>query len=80
MVNGWNARLIMSCSAYLRENGLYGHCRNGFPQITGICGSDNSKGIPVCMNEKLCGRLYPETGKPPEYRLNLIKQTQTKAE
>lgn len=37
-----------------------GVCLNGFP-VTGACrGLD---GVPLCMNEEWCGRLYP-TGKP----------------
>ena len=63
-----------SCIAYLPASGTYGPCRNGFPQ-TGPCrGFANDVAIPVCMNEKLCGRLYAESGgKPPAHLLNLAK-------
>lgn len=52
------------CSAYIKENGLYGKCKNGFPQITGACMGMGNNPKPVCLNGKLCARLYPETGKP----------------
>lgn len=55
------------CQSYLPERGLYGPCRDGFPQ-TGAC--TDGRNTPTCCNEKICGRLYGHTGgKPPEHML-----------
>jgi len=51
------------CSGVL-PGGSYDPCKHGFPMM-GPCWTGN--GVPVCCNEKLCGRLYPETGKPPAH-------------
>ena len=47
------------CSAFLRF-GLIERCANGFPVNAGCVGI----GVPFCCNERVCGRLYPDTGKP----------------
>lgn len=62
------------CSAFLPKNGMYGPCHNGFPQILGAC--MGLGGTPVCCDENLCGRLYPETGKPPEHMLDLLAKAE----
>ena len=55
----------MTCSAYIKENGMYGRCFNGFPQAPG-CRSDNPNFRRPCLDEEWCGRRYEQWGgKPP---------------
>lgn len=49
------------CASVL-PGGSYDRCRDGFP-MTGPCWGLGG-GLPICCNEKVCGRLYPETGEP----------------
>lgn len=49
------------CSALLRF-GRTERCANGFPVNAGCVGINGA--VPICCNETICGRLYPETGKP----------------
>jgi len=49
------------CSALVRQ-GRTERCANGFPVNSGCVGIVGA--VPVCCNERLCGRMYPETGKP----------------
>lgn len=44
------------CSAYRGAE-----CSNGFPTNPGCIGK---RYLPVCMDEYLCGELFPETGAP----------------
>jgi hypothetical protein len=56
------------CSAVLSYR-TYHPCANGFP-MTGACITGN--GTPVCMNEKICARLYDRWGgKPPAHMVEL---------
>lgn len=49
------------CSALLRFDRTE-RCANGFPVNAGCVGIGDA--VPICCNERLCGRLYPDTGKP----------------
>lgn len=51
------------CSGAI-AGGVYAPCKHGFP-MTGPC--YGFAGVPVCCNENLCARLYPETGTPPRH-------------
>lgn len=51
-----------TCSSAVPERGVYGPCKDGFPQ-TGACWG--LSGTPVCCNEELCGRLYEQFGGSP---------------
>ncbi len=51
--------------------GVYAPCHDGFPQ-TGAC--YGSGGVPICLNETVCARLYDECGgKPPLKMINMGK-------
>lgn len=54
------------CSAFswVKNDWLYSRCKNGFPQTGDCLGKTNS--IPICCNEVICERLYPDTGTPKE--------------
>jgi len=69
------------CQSYIPESGTYGACRDGFPQ-TAACWSAGVFGIlvPTCMNEKLCGGLYPQTGEPFKEREFWRGRAETKVE
>ena len=56
------------CSALQEDS----KCRNGF-FVTGPChGTD---GTPICMNERVCGRIYEASGGAPiEIRCALSSQ------
>ncbi len=60
----------MPCRSYLSGNGIYGPCKDGFPQ-NGVCMGISIEHIaPFCCNEERCGWLYDDFGgKPPEHML-----------
>ena len=49
------------CSALVRRD-RQERCGNGFPVNAGCVGIEGA--VPWCLNERLCGRAWPETGKP----------------
>jgi hypothetical protein len=51
----------LSCSGWRPDRHF---CAHGFPQ-NGACGTGS--GLPVCCNEAVCARLFPETGKPEKF-------------
>jgi hypothetical protein len=55
----------MDCSALIKTGrgyGMYAHrCKNGFP-VQPAC-FDGVPGLPICCNEVVCARLYPEMGR-----------------
>lgn len=55
------------CSAYAQSVEF---CRNGFPQRDYVCwgGGGDLPGVPFCMSEARCARMFPDTGAPsPEW-------------
>lgn len=50
--------IIETCSGVIQDRDL---CKHGFTTNGGCYGF----GIPMCMNEHLCGRLFRETGGKP---------------
>ena len=58
------------CSSVPPGGSMYQPCRDGFP-MTAPCFA--GRGTPVCCNEAVCGRLYPETGEP-------VRESETRQE
>lgn len=56
------------CQSYLP---LDNWCRDGFPQRAACIGID--AGLPFCMNDELCARLFPD-GKPDLLRIEQIRK------
>jgi len=56
-----NEETAEQCRSFIAEAGVYGPCRDGFPQ-TGSCAG--LAGVPICMVPEITGRLYPFTGEP----------------
>lgn len=46
-------------------------CKHGFPQ-NGACMAPG--GIPICCNEAVTARLWPETGKPDLAKLEQLRR------
>ena len=55
------------CSGLAAKFETYAPCRHGFP-MTGAC--FGTGGTPICCNERVCGRIYEQSGgKPPEHMI-----------
>ena len=66
------------CSGFVPSRGFHGHCIHGFPQSVACDpGSVVAYSPPHCVNEKWCGRMYPD-GKPEP--LPLTDKERTKQE
>lgn len=60
-----------TCSSFLAESGMYGHCRDGFMQTPACHGEFGFYfPLPECCDEDRCGKKYEQWGgKPPEHLL-----------